>query len=134
MADHPLEPLVADLRYKRDWSFHLTGMLASVTPYKREPSHLVITCRVEDSRIGLDRTVEHWMPIPPAAVWAADDAYWRRWLLKQIIKVETHEACEFFQLGDERPFFPDHASSPYAIRDRLALGPSSDPSKTKNGQ
>ena len=32
--------------------------------------------------------------------------YVRLQLGDQIIDIETHEACEFFKLGDRRPFYP----------------------------
>jgi len=58
--------------------------------------------------------VNHYFPVPPAAY---DERSWKRWLLEQLILVETHEACEFFQIGDERPFAPNHGPgrNPYDI-------------------
>lgn len=59
--------------------------------------------------------IDHQLPIPPVSM-AAEE--WERWILDQILLVERHEACEWFQVGDRRPFYPEHGlnSEPYKIR------------------
>jgi hypothetical protein len=51
----------------------------------------------------------------PAATY--NERSWRRWLLDRLLKVETHEACEFFQLDGERPYAPHHGPGwdPYMV-------------------
>jgi hypothetical protein len=75
-----------------------------------------ITTLTEDAYCpeGLHRRVHHYFPVPAATY---DLRSWRRWLLDCFIKVETHEACEFFQIGGERPFAPNHGPGrdPYTI-------------------
>ncbi|MGH3496069.1 MAG: hypothetical protein ACRDP1_01195 [Nocardioidaceae bacterium] len=62
--------------------------------------------------------VMHYMPVPPAAY---EVRSWTRWLLNQVLLVESHESCEFFRLRDgekfHRPFAPNHGPGrdPYAI-------------------
>jgi hypothetical protein len=60
--------------------------------------------------------VNHYMPVPPAAFNAGS---WQRWLFEQFLLVETHEAAEFFMIGGERPYQPNHGNGedPYVIHD-----------------
>ena len=55
--------------------------------------------------------------IVPAA--AYDERSWRRWIFEQILLVERHEAMEFFQVGDDKPFAPSHGfgQDPYLVRE-----------------
>ena len=80
---------------------------------------LVITTVGHDS-YHIDRgptyRVNHLFPIPPATY---NDESWRRWLFDCILKVETHEACEFFEIDGIRPYAPNHGpgNDPYIIRE-----------------
>jgi len=60
--------------------------------------------------------VAHYMPVPPAAF---NVASWQRWLFEQFLLVERHECAEFFKIGDERPYAPNHGNGedPYIIHD-----------------
>jgi len=60
--------------------------------------------------------VNHYMPVPPAAFNAAS---WQRWLFEQFLLVERHECAEFFMIGRERPYAPNHGhgEDPYVIHD-----------------
>jgi hypothetical protein len=60
--------------------------------------------------------VAHYMPVPPAAF---NTASWQRWLFEQFLLVERHEAAEFFRIGSERPYRPNHGfgEDPYVIHD-----------------
>lgn len=60
--------------------------------------------------------VNHYLPVPPAAY---DERSWRRWLLDQVLLVERHEACEFFEVDGERSYAPSHGpgNDPYIIRE-----------------
>lgn len=49
--------------------------------------------------------VRHLFPVPPATY---DRASWQRWLFERFLDVERHEAMEFFQIGDQRPYVPNH--------------------------
>lgn len=62
------------------------------------------------------QSVIHYMPVPPAAY---DERSWRRWLFEQILLVERHEACEFFQIDGIRPYAPHHGpgNDPYTVFD-----------------
>jgi hypothetical protein len=58
--------------------------------------------------------VNHYMIVPPAAF---DERAWRRWVFDQVLLVEQHEACEFFQVDGQRPYAPHHAPgrNPYTF-------------------
>jgi hypothetical protein len=60
--------------------------------------------------------VNHYMPVPPAAFNAGS---WQRWLFEQFLLVERHECAEFFMIGGERPYAPNHGhgEDPYVIHD-----------------
>lgn len=81
----------------------LTLVIEIVTPDSGDPSRTVL--------------VQHRFTAPP---WTPSDG-WRRWVLEQILAVERHEACEFFQIGSGRPFYPQHGPGAdlYAIRERV---------------
>lgn len=109
-----LETLVGQLRYKAGWrcwlqhldrgqgSKGLTLVINRVGPDSYHPERQI--------------SVNHYMPVPPAAY---DVRSWRRWLFDQILLVERHEAMEFFQVADERPYAPSHGpgSDPYLVRE-----------------
>lgn len=110
----PLTQLVAGLDYKAGWSFTvkdtdrgqgskgLTLCILITTPDSYNPEAL--------------RRVMHYMPVPPAAY---DRRSWQRWLFDQILLVERHEACEFFQINGHRPYAPHHGpgNDPYIVFD-----------------
>jgi len=77
---------------------------------------LEVLARTDDAYHGGPRSVIHYFPVPAATY---DDRSWRRWILHCLIKIETHEACEFLQIDDERPFAPNHGPGrdPYTIFD-----------------
>lgn len=133
-----LHQLVGSLSYKPGWTFRLhcepSGNLAyysdsryDTTTYNTGVSvcasyfHvLAVTARVPDSSTGEMGLITHHFATPPPAVWdGMGEAGQRRWLLDQVLLVERHEACEFFTLDGERPFYPAHGDgNPYEVRDR----------------
>ena len=58
--------------------------------------------------------VRHEFLIPPASY---NRDTWAAWLFDRIRDVETHEAGEFFRLGDYREFAPHHGNGedPYRV-------------------
>jgi hypothetical protein len=108
----PLRELVDGLTYKNGWhvtvedvdrgqgSSGLTLCILTTTPDSYHPEHR--------------RRVMHYMPVPPAAF---DRRSWRRWLFEQLLLVERHEACEFFQIHGVRPYAPHHGpgNDPYIV-------------------
>lgn len=64
----------------------------------------------------LDYNVWHYFPVPAATY---NRAAWARWLFDCILKVETHEAGEFFKVGKGRPFAPTHGpgDDPYVVHE-----------------
>lgn len=109
---HELGDLVRGLRYKQGWSFSLEDLdrgqgsvgltlVVRVTTTNSYPPHQTIR-------------IAHYFPVPPAAYTVTS---WRRWLLDQVLLVERHEACEFFELDGEKPYAPNHGpgEDPYRI-------------------
>lgn len=109
-----LAELVEQLHYRPGWEFHLAdidrgqgsaGLTLDIVTLGYDSYH---------PERGEHYRVHHYMPVPPAAY---NRASWRRWLFEQILLVERHEACEFFQLGDEKPYAPNHGPGwdPYIV-------------------
>lgn len=98
-----LADLVRGLSYKPGWSFKLEEISRR---WGSEGLTLSIGATVPNSLNPTEGTsVLHLMPVPPSA-W--DRESWTRWLFDQILLVERHEAMEFFQIDDMRPYFPEH--------------------------
>lgn len=109
-----LAELVFALRYKPGWTFTLNDVTRGQGSLGLT---LIINVRTPDSYHPEQHiTVQHFMPVPPAAY---DERSWRRWLFEQLLLVETHEACEFFRLDGDRPYAPSHGpgNDPYLIRE-----------------
>lgn len=114
-----LAEVVAHTTYKPGWKLWLADQ-------QRETEHLAgsqgltlcISAVVKDSTTDGNTTVEHWF-IPPTASY--DSETWQRWVLDCLIKVETHEAMEFFKVDGNAVFFPAHGvgRDPYTIERRL---------------
>lgn len=110
---HALAELVDELDYK-GWSVYLQdedrgqgskGLTLTIVregPDTYNPQEII--------------KVRHLMPVPPAAF---SRLSWQRWLFEQFLLVERHEAAEFFMIGDQRPFRPNHGhgEDPYVIHD-----------------
>jgi hypothetical protein len=120
-----LRELVTGLSYKPGWVFELRdvdrGQGCSGTT-------LLISATVPDSWNPQESVgFLHLMPVPAAAY---NRRSWTRWLFRQILDVETHEALEFFKVDGEPPYFPSHAPGwhPYDLREVIpqdaALAPS----------
>ena len=109
-----LERLISNLTYKPGWSFKLHDIdrgqgSGGLT--------LTITVTVPNSYNPNDTIgIRHLMIVPAAAF---DRRSWQRWLLDQILLVESHEACEFFIVDGEHPYAPSHGpgNNPYLIRE-----------------
>jgi hypothetical protein len=106
-----LYELVKRIEYRPGWSFHLADLDRG---QGSEGLTLIIQAVVPDSYNPRDIRISHYMPVPPASF---NEQSWRRWLLEQIILVETHEACEFLKFDGERPYAPHHGhgEDPYVI-------------------
>jgi hypothetical protein len=111
----PLRVIVDELSYKPGWRFALDEN------FNRGQDCVGLTLSIyinppDAYRPDERRPVRHIIPVPPAAF---DYQSWRRWMLEQILLVERHEACEFFAIGDEHPFAPNHGEGrdPYVVFD-----------------
>jgi hypothetical protein len=111
-----LAQVVSEVAYKENWLFDLRYMSRPTEHYAgSEGLTLIIAAPVPDStKPGQWTRVEHWLAVPPTS-WGRES--WVRWVLDQIILVETHEAMEFYSVGGCKPYFPSHGPGhdPYAI-------------------
>lgn len=101
--------LAAALRYKPGWSFKVAGPLGSM---------LCIFATTDDSQHpGTQRTTQHQFTIPD---FEDDGRTPTRWVFDCLLLCELHEAGEFFQVAETRPFYPHHQDegSPYVLVDR----------------
>jgi len=109
-----LAHLVSSLTYKINWRFTLEDVDRS---QGSKGLTLCILINTPDSyHPDVMRQVMHYMIVPAASY---DMRSWRRWLFDQILLVEQHEACEFFQIDGSRPYAPSHGpgNDPYMIRE-----------------
>lgn len=110
-----LEQIINELQYRPGWQFWL-GMI------DRGQGSVGLTLRV--TSVGYDTynpdkgrqyRVWHYFPVPPASY---NRESWEEWVLDCLLRIETHEACEFMQVAGRRPFAPVHAPGhdPYTVR------------------
>lgn len=123
-----LAQLVGRVRYREGWTFTLEHRDRGQGSVGLTLCILINT--VDSYHPGQRRQVMHYFIVPAAAF---DLQSWRRWLFDRCQDVDTHEACELFQLvleGDfvkrdgsistehvERPYAPNHGPGrdPYVI-------------------
>lgn len=99
-----LAGFVASLAYKPGWRFKLAG------PGSR---YLCVYASTPDSlHPTRARLTQHQFEFPDPL---PDHQALCRWVLERMLQIERHEACEFLQFGDTRPFWPNHhdEGSPY---------------------
>jgi hypothetical protein len=113
-----LADLVSTMSYRPGWQFVLEHLDRGQGSEGLTFKVLTKGYDTYNPERGETYCVWHYFPVPPAAY---DRRAWQRWLLDQLLDVEIHEACEFFQIGGERPFAPNHGPGrdPYTI---LELG------------
>lgn len=115
-AAEALAQVVSEITYKDGWTLRLDYIERPTEQYTGSEGltlriHAVVPNSVKPGQVTY---VEHWMAVPPTS-WARDA--WVRWVLDQIILVETHEAMEFYSVGGFKPYFPAHGPGrdPYEI-------------------
>jgi hypothetical protein len=111
-----LADLVRNVKYRPGWLFSLQHVDRG---QGSEGLTLIVTTLGYDTyhpEQGESYRVRHCFPVPPAAF---DYGSWQRWLLDQVLLIEQHEACEFFQVGEGRPYAPNHGPGrdPYPVRE-----------------
>lgn len=112
---HELNELVKALKYREGWEFYL------VERDRGQGSKgltLAIYIECADTYKPEERIrIAHFMIVPAAGY---DRRSWQRWLLDQVLLVERHETCEFFQIDGVRPYAPHHGfgQDPYIIFER----------------
>lgn len=111
-----LEALVDKLSYRPGWRFALGNVDRGQGSEGLTLS--VVSCGYDSYNPDRGETyrVIHYVPVPPAAY---DERSWRRWLLDRLLEIERHEACEFFRIGEDRPYAPHHGpgNDPYIVFD-----------------
>ncbi|ARQ95469.1 hypothetical protein I5G81_gp30 [Mycobacterium phage Shandong1] len=97
-----LVALVAALTYRPGWTFTLTDAdfseWAGLT--------LVIESEQPDAlQPGETSTIAYQFSVPAEV---HDERGWQAWVFDRIADAERHERCEWFRIGDARPYFPQH--------------------------
>ena len=127
-AGDPLPAMVRNFRYKDGWQFTLDdiGNWLFSDPVFAGGNMRSLTIRVTttNSLDGKPASIRHSFPAPDDYQ-CYTEARLRRWLFDRVMDIERHEAMEFFKIlgstaKNEKPFFPDHGTSPYAVRDRTS--------------
>jgi hypothetical protein len=115
---HMLASLVRNLRYRAGWKFWLDDMDRGQGS-KGLTLAIMIEC-ADTYHPENSIRINHYMLVPPGAY---NEVSWTRWLLDQIILVERHESCEFFQVYGKRPYAPHHGpgNDPYIIFDHGSI-------------
>lgn len=109
-----LAQLVKALAYRKGWTFSLSHRDRGQGS-KGLTLRILIEC-VDAYYPDQEISINHYMLVPPASY---NEPSWKRWLLDQVLLVERHEACEFFQINGVRPYAPHHGPGfdPYIIFD-----------------
>lgn len=103
-----LDSSIASLSYKPGWTFKKAGPLGRYL--------CVYATTIDSSDRGRKRTTQHQFEIPEHLT---DRKAFARWVFDCLLLCELHECGEFFQIGTEKPFFPNHAEgSPYVRVER----------------
>jgi hypothetical protein len=109
-----LEILISELTYRPGWQFEITDIDRGQG--SKGLTFIVTSCGYNSYHVdrGEIYRVNHFFPVPPAAY---NERSWCRWLLDRLLEVESHECCEFFQIGNTRPYAPHHGpgNDPYII-------------------
>lgn len=124
VAPYPVElhKLVSQLRYRPGWIFDLSDIVRDKPEQGRGESSgltfVVLTLGYDSYNVdqGESYRVYHYFPVPAATY---NEASWCRWLFDCLLKVEKHEAMEFFILDSKRPYAPTHGpgDDPYVVHD-----------------
>ena len=129
-----LEALVYQLKYRPGWSFDLkplerdpagthgaaagglTFVILTGTWTRHQPGITEYQGTWDAYHEKVERPVYHYFVVPAATY---NRASWQRWLLDCLLKVETHECMEHFQIDGERPYAPTHGpgDDPYTIHE-----------------
>lgn len=125
-----LAGLVSQVSYKDGWGFELREVDRE---QGSEGLTLCISAPVKDSYSDTIINILHYMPVPPAGY---DERTWKRWIVDQVILVETHEALEFFRINDEVVFPPNHGPgrNPYSILEVQSAGDAATPAMVTHGR
>jgi hypothetical protein len=114
IAPYPIElvSLVRECVYRPEWLITLSNMdrgQGSSGPT------LVVHVVGQNSYLPHNIVrVNHYFPVPPAAY---NRASWQRWLFDCLLKVELHEAMEWFEIDGVKPYAPNHGPGwdPYIV-------------------
>lgn len=90
--EQPLRTLLRDFTYRPDWHFYVKG------------GYLCVRAAVVDTD---DPTqicpLKYKQALPP---YAPPSFPWQRWLFDQIMRIERHEAQEFFKIAGMKVYDP----------------------------
>lgn len=100
---------VSTITYKPGWVFKIGGPARQFL--------CVFATTIDSMHPDRTRCTQHMFRLPVAPL---TDREFARWVFDRLLLCELHEAGEFFQVGDRRPFFPHHQDegSPYELVER----------------
>lgn len=107
-----LDELVKQCKYRPGWEIRLRDLDRGQGSVGLTLEIIIETVDTYDPEQPIH--IRHLFIVPAAAY---DQRSWRRWLFERFLDVEKHEAAEFFQIGDARPYAPHHGpgNDPYII-------------------
>lgn len=118
----PYPQLLADLvhacTYRPDWVVYLREEVRDPADTHGVESRgltlSIITSTVNSYPPHQPMRVRHLFAVPPATY---NRESWQRWLFERFLDVERHECMEFFTIGGEKPYAPNHGPGwdPYLI-------------------
>lgn len=108
-----LHDVIEAVKYKDGWSLSIIGFAGAA----RGLGVKVVTTNSLNGEVAI---IGHQFAIPGNAhLWSREMC--EEWVLRRLIDVETHEACEFFEIEGQRPYYPEHgpgATSLYRVMRR----------------
>ncbi len=111
---YELDKLLNVFEYKDRWRFRLRFL-------QRGHTH-GLTLQIDFPTLNTyhpeeQMTLTALFAVPPET-WDRDT--WQRWLFDILVALETHELSEWFRVGGERPYSPDHSlyGNAYSVRER----------------
>jgi hypothetical protein len=113
-----LVEMVADCEYREGWTVYLADMVRERAGTHGAESKgltlVIVTNTVNSYPPHQPMNVHHYFAVPPAT---SNDESWRWWLFERFLSVERHECMEFFTIGGEKPYAPNHGPGwdPYLV-------------------
>lgn len=109
-----LASLVERMEYRPGWHFSLEDLDRGQGSKGLTFKVLAKGYDTYNPESGENYRVWHYFIVPAASY---NEQSWRRWIFNCLLDIERHEAAEFFQIDDTRPYAPNHGpgNDPYFL-------------------